>query len=584
MSGFPEGTNHLIETSVGRVLFNEVLPSKLPYYNETMNVTKLDKIIRLCLELYGQQDTAYFLDELKNLGYRYVTKSGYSLGMDDFPKILEKPKLLSEADELIREMEDQFQQGLLTQGERHAKILEIWTDTKDKVVANNQNTLDKDGPVFAMIDSKARGTWGQLGQVIGMKGLVVSPSGDIIELPIKGNFKEGFDVLEYFISSHGTRKGLSDTALRTANAGYLTRRLVDVSQDVVVLEEDCGDKNGEVFTIEQSKEMGEKLSNRVYGRYVVEDIKSGHKVIVKAGEAVDEHAARSIDDLNVESVHVRSLLQCRLPKGVCRKCYGYDLAHSRPVDFGTAVGVIAAQSIGEPGTQLTLRTFHTGGVVGGDITQGLPRVEELFEVRAPKHQAFLADVAGKVEVEDADGKIVTAPSGKKIFEGRSGQKIIRIHFEGMDEMKIKTKSEDEVLVKDGAMVAKDETIVVRGSSGEEIKAKYEGQVKISKNTVSLSYQGPRVHEYIILMGYKIYVKSGDMVEKGDRLTDGSINLQELYELNGRRCKDMFCRKCRAFILRKARKSTISTWSLLSARCSAVFTLRMLATPNFCPAK
>ncbi len=533
LSKFPVDTNPLIETSVGRILFNEVVPAKLPYFNETINVKKMGHIIRLCLELYGQQETAYFVDELKNLGYRYVSKSGYSLGMDDFPKIDEKPQLVAEADEKVREMEDQYQQGLLTHGERHAKILEIWTETKDKVVANNQQTLDKNGPVFAMIESGARGTWGQLGQVIGMKGLVVSPSGDIIELPIKGNFKEGFDVLEFFISSHGTRKGLSDTALRTANAGYLTRRLVDVSQDVVVLEEDCGDETGEIFTVEQSKEMGEKLSNRVYGRYVVADVKAGNKVIVKAGEAVGDVATRLIDEKHTASVHVRSLLQCKLPKGVCRQCYGYDLAHNKPVEYGTAVGVIAAQSIGEPGTQLTLRTFHTGGVVGGDITQGLPRVEELFEVRTPKHQAFLADVTGRVEVEDADGKIVTAPSGKKIFEGRSGQKIIRIHFEGLEEMKIKCKAEDEILVKDGATVVKDETLVVRGSSGEEIKAKYEGQVSIAKNVVSLHYQGPRVHEYIIPMGYKLYMKTGDQVEKGNRLTDGSINLQELHELNGR---------------------------------------------------
>ncbi len=533
MTKFDEGTSPLIETSIGRLFFNEVVPNKLPYFNETINVKKLGTIIRLCLELYGQSETAFFLDELKNLGYRYVTKSGYSLGMDDFPKIEEKDGLIAAADGLVREMEEQFQEGLLTQSERHAKILEIWTDTKDKIMGFNKTVLNKNGPVYAMIDSGARGTYGQLGQVMGMKGLVVSPSGDIIELPIKGNFKEGFDVLEFFISSHGTRKGLSDTALRTANAGYLTRRLVDVSQDVVVFEEDCGDSTGEVFTVQQSKEMGEKLSDRVWGRYVLSDVLIGKKVLVATGEAIDDKAARQIEEANVESVHVRSLLQCKLPKGVCRKCYGFDLASNAPVNFGTAVGIIAAQSIGEPGTQLTLRTFHAGGVAGGDITQGLPRVEELFEVRNPKHQAVLGEVAGKVEIDDADGKVITSESGKKIFEGRRGQKIIRIHFEGMEEMKIKCKAEDEIVVKDNAKVAKDEVLVVRGSSGEEIKAKYEGTVQITKNTVTLAYEGPRVREYIAPIGYKLLIKSGDTVEKGQQLTDGSVNLQELFELKGR---------------------------------------------------
>jgi len=535
MDKFPEGTKSLMETTVGRLLFNSVLPSKLPYFNETITVKKLAQIIRMCLEVMAdQQEVAFFLDELKNIGFRYVTKSGYSLGMDDFPEIAEKPGLLKESDKLVRQVEDQYKEGLLTQSERHTKILEIWTETKDKIVAKNQEILAKDGPVFAMIDSGARGSWGQLGQVIGMKGLVASPSGDTIELPVKGNFKEGFDVLEFFISSHGTRKGLSDTALRTANAGYLTRRLVDVSQDVIVLEEDCGDNIGEVFTAAQSKEMGERLSERVWGRYVLETVKSGNKIIVKEGEIIDDKIMRAIDEYKVESIKVRSILQCRMQKGVCRKCYGFDLGHNKPVQLGTAVGTIAAQSIGEPGTQLTMRTFHTGGVAGGgDITQGLPRVDELFEARAPKKQAVLAEVAGEIEIEEADGKIITSPSGKKIFEGRRGQKIVHIHFSGMDEMKIKTKSEDEVLVKDGGTVKKDDVLVVRGSSGEEIIAKYSGSIKIEKNNITLTYEGPHVREYIIPLGYKLFVKTGDKVEQGDVMTDGSVNPHQLFELKGR---------------------------------------------------
>ncbi len=535
MSRFAEGTSPIIETSVGRILFNKILPAKLPYFNETIIGKKLGHIIRLCLELLpDQQEVAGFLDELKNLGYRYATKSGYSLGMDDFPEIAEKPGILAESDKLVATVEEQYQEGLLTQSERHMKILEIWSNTKERVVAKNQQILDKDGPVFAMIDSGARGSWGQLGQVIGMKGLVASASGDTIELPVKGNFKEGFEVLEFFNSSHGTRKGLTDTALRTANAGYLTRRLVDVSQDVIVFEEDCGDTNGEVFTTAQSKEMGEKLSERIWGRYTLETVKSGNTVLVKEGEVIDDKTARAIDEHKIESVKVRSILQCKMQKGVCRKCYGFDLSKNKPVEFGVAVGIIAAQSIGEPGTQLTMRTFHTGGVAGGgDITQGLPRVDELFEARAPKKQAMLAEVAGEIEIEKADGKIITSPSGKKIFEGRRGQEIIRIHFSGMDEMKLKTKAEDEVMVKDGDFVQKDQIIVVRGASGEEVTAKYPSTVKIEKNTLTLSYEGPHVREYIVPLGYKLLVKTGDKVEKGDILTDGSINPHQLFELKGR---------------------------------------------------
>jgi DNA-directed RNA polymerase subunit beta' len=279
--------------------------------------------------------------------------------------------------------------------------------------------------------------------------------------------------------------------------------------------------------------MGQKLADRVWGRYALEEVKVDGKVIVKKGEIIDNKISRAIEKAKVEFVHVRSVLQCKMPKAVCRQCYGFDLSYNKPAEFGASVGVIAAQSIGEPGTQLTLRTFHTGGVAGGDITQGLPRVEELFELRTPKHQAFLAAVTGKVEVEDADGKIVIGPTGKKIFEGRAGQKIIKIHFEGMDEMTVKFKGEDEVMVKDGDKVGADQTLLVRGSSGEEVKSKYSGVVKVTKNTLTLSYEGPRIHEHIILPGYKIMVKEGQMVERGDRLTDGSINLHELHEYKGR---------------------------------------------------
>ncbi len=534
LSKFPEGQNPIIETSIGRIFFNEILPEKLQYYNETITKKHLGNIIQLMLEFYGQQETARIVDKLKDLGFKYVTKSGFSLGMEDFGYIEEKKMLLEKGDQDIQMVSGQYQEGLLTDSERHAKVLEIWTEVKDKIVSYNKKALDKDGPVFAMIDSGARGAWGQLGQVIGMKGLVASPSGEIIELPVKGNFKEGFGVLEFFISSHGTRKGLSDTALRTANAGYLTRRLVDVAQDVVVLSEDCGDNEGEVFTKRQSEEMGEKLSERVQGRFVLADIKAGNKIILKKGEMVNEEVARAIEKNQIEEVHVRSVLKCRLPKGVCQKCYGYDLGHNHLVEKGTSVGIIAAQSIGEPGTQLTMRTFHLGGIAGGgDITQGLPRVEELFEARNPKRQAVLSEVAGTVEIEDADGKVITGPTGRKIFEGRRGQKIIKIHFEGMDEIKIKISHEDEVQANDGDKVKKDDVLLVRGSSGEEVKAKYSGVISCLDKQLILTFEGQNTKEYIVPIGYKLWVKDGDKIEKGQQLTEGAVNLQELYELKGR---------------------------------------------------
>jgi DNA-directed RNA polymerase subunit beta' len=535
MDKFPEGTSPIIETSIGRIYFNEILSDKVPYYNEPIAKKHLGKIIQFLLEVYGQEKTAHTLDAMKELGFKYVTKSGYSLGMDDFGRIDEKKALLVEGDKQIEMVEDQFNEGLLTDAERHAKVLQIWTDIKDRVVSYNKQALNKDGPVFAMIDSQARGSWGQLGQVIGMKGLVASPSGDIIELPVKGNFKEGFEVLEFFISSHGTRKGLSDTALRTANAGYLTRRLVDVAQDVVVVADDCGDTTGEIMTREHSESMSKKLHERVLGRFILQDIKdAAGNVVVAAGDVVTEEFGRQIEKINPETVHVRSVLQCKLPKGICIKCYGFDLSHNAVVKQGVAAGIIAAQSIGEPGTQLTMRTFHLGGVAGGgDITQGLPRVEELFESRKPKRKAVLSEVAGTVDIEEAEGKVITSPTGRKIFEGRRGQKIIKVHFEGMDEMKIVTKREDDIKVTDGARVKQDDILLVRGSSGEEVLAEYPGQIRIDGNAVYLAYEGKYTKEYIAPLGYKILVESGSVVEKGQQLTEGSIDLDELYALKGR---------------------------------------------------
>jgi len=279
--------------------------------------------------------------------------------------------------------------------------------------------------------------------------------------------------------------------------------------------------------------MGQKLSQRVIGRFVLAPIKDGRKTLVKEGEVVTEEGARKIDAAGIEQAHVRSVLQCKLPKGVCIKCYGFDLSHNQVVKKGTAVGIIAAQSIGEPGTQLTMRTFHTGGVAGTDITQGLPRVEELFEARVPKRQAILAESSGAIEIEDADGKIITSPTGRKIFEGRRGQKIIKLTFDGHDELVYRINKADELQVAEGQEVKRDDILMVRGVSGEEVKAKHGGVVRLDGKKLILNYEGKHTKEYIIPIGYKLWAKDGDMVEKGDQLTEGSVDLHELYDLKGR---------------------------------------------------
>lgn len=533
LAKFGEIDSPIVETSIGRIFFNEILPEKIPYYNEAVKRGTLGDIIQFLLEYYGQEETAYILDDIKNIGFKYVTKSGYSLGMDDFGEIPEKGEIVAKGEHMVDEVNAQYMEGLLTESERFAHVLEIWTNIKEEVVSHNREALDKDGPVFAMIDSKARGNWGQLGQVIGMKGLVASPSGGIIELPVKGNFKEGFDVLEFFISSHGTRKGLSDTALRTANAGYLTRRLVDVAQDVVIEEEDCGDTEGEIFTKETSEIMGETLTERVLGRFVLADVKDGKKVLVKAGDVIDAAAAREIEARDIDAIHVRSVMQCNLSKGICAKCYGYDLSNNQVAKPGLAAGIIAAQSIGEPGTQLTMRTFHLGGVAGGDITQGLPRVEEIFEARNPKREALLSEVGGTIEIEDADGKIITSPTGRKVFEGRRGQKIIRVHFEGSETVELRLRTSDDVKVEDGQDVKKGQLLYIHGTTGEEVKAEEAGSVSVTKTRIKLNYQGRHNREYIVPIGYKILVSNGQVVEKGDQLTEGSVNLVQLFDLKGR---------------------------------------------------
>jgi len=396
-----------LKTTVGRLLLNENLPEVLRYVNEVVDRDALANLVSRCHRLRGQAETAMMLDRVKTLGFRYATQAGATIAVSDLQVEIGKGEIQSEADEKVRGVESQYRRGLITWDERYRKVISIWNEAKDKVTGNLMSRLERFNPVFMMAHSGARGNVSQISQLAGMRGLMADPSGRIIELPIRANFREGLTVLEYFTSTHGTRKGLADTALRTADSGYLTRRLVDVCQDVIVREWDCGTTSGiQVGEMREGSETIEPARNRMVGRAVLDDVvhpETG-EVIVKADEEITEDAADRIQAAKIEGITIRSVLTCRTKHGACSLCYGRDLATGTTVNAGEAVGIIAAQSIGEPGTQLTMRTFHTGGVAGEDITHGLPRVEELFEARKPKGQATITEIAGVVRITDNRGK------------------------------------------------------------------------------------------------------------------------------------------------------------------------------------
>ncbi len=529
-----------IETNIGRILFNRVLPDNIPFQNERLDVKKQGELVRLCLEFNGLERTAQLLDEIKELGFRHITRAGFSWGMMDLPDVTdEKYKVIADGDAQIQEVESQYQEGLLTINERHTKIIEVWTQVKDRVQKLSKDALDKDGSVFTMMDSGARGSPGQLTQMVGMKGLVSNPAGEIIELPVKAGFKEGFDVLEYFISTHGTRKGLSDTALRTANAGYLTRRLVDVAQDIVVRADDCKDKEGMLITAAESEEMGEPILQRLIGRYTAAPITDAKgKEIFPAGELVTYEAARMLAKKDIQEARIRSVLRCSVLKGVCKKCYGFDLAYNKPIEVGVAVGIVAAQSIGEPGTQLTMRTFHTGGVAGLDITQGLPRVEELFESRPPKRKAIMVEESGTVTVEEGSRRTVQGEDGEPVLELGPGAKVVRIAYSGVDEQKYKKGRGDTLKVEDGGSVAKD-GVLYEKKDGTQVLAEHAGTVRIKGSEITVIHEGQHTKEYVIPPGYVLYVRDGDLVTAGDALTEGHLDLQHLFRAKGREAVERY---------------------------------------------
>jgi DNA-directed RNA polymerase subunit beta' len=454
----------LLVTSVGKIIFNEIFPTELPYINEPTKknliqgtpdqyfifekgtdvrefiakqpekeaVIKkfLGEIIGECFRRFQTTKTSVILDKIKELGFTYSTKSGITIAVSDVTVPEEKRTIIEEAEGKVVTVTNQYRRGLITDEERYDRIITIWSKAKDDITEILMKALDRFNSIYMMANSGARGNVSQITQLAGMRGLMANPSGRIIELPIKSNFREGLTVLEYFISTHGARKGLADTALRTADSGYLTRRLVDVAQDVIVREDDCGtDKGIHVTRIQDGKEVIENLFDRIVGRVSFETVKhpESGEAILQRNELIDEEKADLIISAQIESVRIRSVLSCRTHHGVCKRCYGLNLATGKQVEIGEAVGIIAAQSIGEPGTQLTMRTFHTGGVAGDDITQGLPRIQELFEARNPKGQAIITEIDGvvkevrevkdrrEIEVEgEAESKVYPVPYGSRI--------------------------------------------------------------------------------------------------------------------------------------------------------------------------
>ncbi len=472
----------ILETSVGRIKLNEIIPTGIDYINYEMTKKELKLLVAKVLEVCGAEETALFADKIKDLGFSSVTKSGISWGMADLTVPLAKKEYIKSAEEKVEIIKQQFNMGLLTEGERKIQVIEIWNDTKNKITDAVRAGIDKEGPVHSMVYSKARGSESVVVQMAGMKGLMAGPTGETIELPIKSCFKEGLNVLEYFISTHGARKGMADTALRTATAGYLTRRLVDVSQDIIVREEDCKDKVGSYLYKEDSDKIGQSFTSRIIGRVALDaiaDPKSG-EIIVGKGIMISKEQGEAIEKANIAQIKIRSLVSCKTPRGVCQKCYGLDLGRGHLVQMGQAVGIVAAQAIGEPGTQLTMRTFHVGGVAGTDITQGLPRVEEIFEARPPKGEAVISEVDGKVL------EIVT------------GDKTIDIKIEGDD--KKKTIAEYQLPMGSTVRVERGDLI----GKGSKLS---DGNIDLKKLYKAMGWEA--VHRYIVKEIQEIYASQGE---------------------------------------------------------------------------
>ncbi len=507
----------LVDTTVGRVLLNEEIPPELGFWNETMDRKALRRLIAACYKQLGPEQTAKLADRIKDIGFHYATKGGLTIGLTDVHIPPEKAEIIQRADQRVVEVERQYRRGLITDAERHREIVTIWNEARDELAQVVEHRLGENNSLYMMMKSGAKGNINQINQMAGMRGLMLDPRGNIIELPIRSNFREGLSVLEYFISTHGARKGLADTALRTADSGYLTRRLVDVAQDVIVTIDDCGTEEGMWVRLADMPDR-ESFVERVVGRVAalpVLDPRTG-EVLVERNRELKEEVVDELLARGVEAVMIRTPLYCTADYGVCRMCYGRNLATGELIELGEAVGIIAAQSIGEPGTQLTMRTFHTGGVAGEDITTGLPRVEELFEAREPKGKAILARNDGVVHVvEDDLGRKVVVTSERLLTEEH------------------RIPAGYQLLVSDGADVVVGQVLATNGAGGEPVVATMAGQVFVDGDVLIVRREEHESVEYAIPAAAHLLVADGDQVTAGTPLTDGSLSPEELLETLGR---------------------------------------------------
>jgi DNA-directed RNA polymerase subunit beta' len=521
-----------IETTVGRAMFNLALPKEIGrYYNATMGRKQLRQVVADAYRYFQDPDeTARIVNEIKKVGFEFSTRGGMSIAVDDVVMSPEKDALLSDADERAERIERQYRRGLVTEQERLRELEVIWNTTRDELARHVEEGLRGQNSVFMMADSGAKGNMNQISQMAGMRGLVLDPKGEIIDIPIRSNFREGLTVLEYFLSTHGARKGLADTALRTADSGYLTRRLVDVSQDVIVTIDDCGTEHGLwILRDSENDQLGdEEFRASILGRVLQSAVvhpETGEIMADRGEELTDRletedggtrDLVREVMDAGVEKIHVRSVMTCEATHGVCVACYGRNLASGKLVEQGEAVGIIAAQSIGEPGTQLTMRTFHTGGVARADITTGLPRVEELFEARAPKGAAVLADRDGVVSVEMTDTGRVLA-----ITSADTEQRVYPLN-QGWD-----------VALVDGDPVAKDKTVLAVGPDDQKLTSQIEGTFFVDDRTIYVRNEKEERIEYPVPVAYQVYVEDGDRVYPGQQLTDGAKDPHKVLLTQGR---------------------------------------------------
>jgi len=514
-----------IETTVGRCIFNHILPDELRFINRALDKGTLQELIGVCYRRLGSEVTTELADHIKDIGFKYATRSGVTIAISDLVIPSGKAAILEETDKIVAEVDRQYRRGLLTEEEQYTRTIELWSRAREQVSKAVAEALDPTGPVAIMAQSGAsKGGFSPIAQLAGMRGLMADPSGRIIPLPIRSNLREGLSALEYFISTHGSRKGLADTALRTADAGYLTRRLVDVAQDIIVNAHDCGTTAGTWIRTGDDvggQSMPERLLGRIAGAPVAHP-QTG-EVLVERNEEISENIAAAIEEAGIEEVFVRSPMTCQLRQGICTLCYGRDLGRGRMVAIGSAVGIVAAQSIGEPGTQLTLRTFHTGGVAaGGDITFGLPRVEELFEARKkPKGEAPLSEIGGSVHIVRSDGqrRVIVVDSKNERFEHeiKRGWKIL---------------VEDEDEIKAGAPIAS-------WRDQQHIVAEKGGRVLREDRHITVVHEQREEREYDIPATGRLLVEEGQRIKPGTQLIEGVLNLHDILRILGREATERY---------------------------------------------